>query len=105
MPRESLVRWMAKHPQVDLLAVRPGPRGDAQMAYGAASHAFALLLTHAGEDGVLRILDGMRGGKGFSEAFGAVVPGGTAEFRQTFERSLGPGPGGGDAPTASPASD
>jgi hypothetical protein len=105
VPRESLVRWMAEHPHLDPLAVRPGPPGDAQLASGAASHAFALLLTHAGEDGVLRILAGMRGGKGFSEAFEAVIPGGTAEFRQTFERSLGPGPGGGDAPTASPAAD
>lgn len=87
---EELARFLQAHPKDDPIR-RPEElyKGESDVVYSAAHHAFAYLVQRQGEAGVRAILHAMRPGPHFSEAFeqvtGVRIDEFTAEFRRYLE--------------------
>jgi len=67
---EELAQWAADHPGADLL--RPDAqlyRDEKEAVYGAAHHAFDLLVRVAGDESIRELLRRVSGGANFAEAF------------------------------------
>jgi hypothetical protein len=71
---EELSRWIAAHPNEDLLEPTPEVyRTEKEAVYGAAHRTFELFLAMAGDDGVRELLLLARGGATFDDAFATVT--------------------------------
>lgn len=88
-PPESLSRWLASHPGVDLLRdAGKLVRTDPTVAYGAAYHGFDFLVRRYGDATVLRVLERMRVQDGFPDAFRDAVGVSVESFGTDFLRYL-----------------
>ena len=84
---EDLARDYDKHPKLD--PVRNGERlaeTEFFLAYGAAYHAFDFLIARYGRDRVRGVLERIKAGKGFAEAFRTSVGLSVDAFIEDFER-------------------
>jgi hypothetical protein len=84
---EELARHLERFPGSDPLR-KPGAlyRDDSNLLYGAAHHAFVFLLQRYGEDPVRALLQEMKGGKNFPEAFEAAIGLSPDAFVRDFTR-------------------
>ncbi|MBI5496783.1 MAG: hypothetical protein HY904_17350 [Deltaproteobacteria bacterium] len=89
MTGEQLGTWLRQHPsddpwlQADALA-----HGAQPVVYGAAHRAFERLLAAHGDEGVGRVLDGLRAELGFDRAFADGVGVEPQAFLANFRREL-----------------
>jgi len=85
---EELAQWAADHPGADLL--RPDAqlyRDEKQAVYGAAHHAFDLLVRVAGDESIRELLRRVSGGANFAEAFRGATGHPLADFEHEAIRS------------------
>jgi len=84
---EDLAQFFEEHPGQDPLG-NPDAlyRGQNQVVYGAAHHAFEFLIRRYGMPAVLKVMEGMSNGAAFPEAFEAAAKVSAPAFIEDFKR-------------------
>ncbi|MEW5853400.1 MAG: hypothetical protein AB2A00_31785 [Myxococcota bacterium] len=89
MTTDRLARWLKRNPGADPWMGAEQLDSNAQpVVYGAAHRAFERLLARGGDAGILRILDGIRAGLSFDEAFSESLGTRPAVFLASFRVEL-----------------
>jgi hypothetical protein len=90
MSLEQLAHFYAGHPGEDPLVAEDETfyRTQSDAVYAAAHHAFDLLVKHYGEERVRKLLQKMREGARFPEAFEQAMGLSVVAFQKDFERPL-----------------